>query len=178
MNKFKLLLVILFCPLFLFSQTIPKDIGVYRYERNSIIYEFLYSPCLKSMLDDYFGNKGLNRMDLEELCSLKGVFHSKINGEYAGAFGVNAPIVDSTNKFIYINDHIKDFLPTFITAVLYHEMFHQLLPTVKHCTGNRCPYIFKNGDGINIENVIKTFDEYEKDRYFKHLYLLQKQVNN
>jgi hypothetical protein len=167
MKKLTLLLLTPLFSFFLFSQT--SEISTYTYEYNHIIYEFEYSTCLKPMLDEYFNNKEVDKLDLTELCNLKGVFHSKITGQHTGAYGINMVMYGGPERVIFINIVTPHYLPTFISATLYHEMYHQFLPTLGHCEGKCCPYILKSGDNIEIEDVIKTFNKYEKKKYFKYI---------
>ena len=179
MKKFSLLLIILFTSL-VFSQTEPVinfiPIYIYTYEDDSTIYEFEYSACLKPMLDDFFSNKRLSKLDLTNLCNLKGIYHSIIEGYYAGAYGINQPIHGTSYSNILINTLIPEYLPTFLTAILYHEMYHQFLPTVEHCKSKCCHYIFKDGSTVTIEHLIKTFDASEKRKYFKYIRRKQRQL--
>ena len=147
----------------------------YSYEQDGTTYQFKYTACLKPFIEEYFSNtEKLKHMDLELLGNLVAIYHMSMLGPFSDFYGINTPPLDGCT-YIYINsDKVQHAFPTFLTAVLYHELYHQFFPGEGHCQGSVCPYILRAGEFIKPEVVVRNFNDYEKKKYFDYIIKRQK----
>jgi len=140
---------------------------------NNKVYSFEYSPILKQHLDEWFSNAEKMNMEICVLEKLGGVFWSnQITFYTKPSFGLALMFKDSP-MLVLVDDNIPTYLPTFINAVLYHELAHLFTKNNRH-PKHGVPYILQDGKNIKIENVIKTWNDEAKIEYFQYLKLKMK----
>lgn len=170
-KKIILLLLILFISTTALTQ--QKSYQTYTVESNGETYSFLYTRGIKPFLDDFFLHPRLSQIDLSALKTFRGIFVSKdINIFAFGSFGVTVYATETQDSFIIISPHIPSYVPTFKQMIVYHEFYH-LLTRARHCTGTECPYVLQSGQYIDIEKVIRTFSDDEKDEVMRHIVEIQ-----
>lgn len=83
------------------------------------------------------------------------------------AWGITVPL-ENGQKMIVISADIPPYIPTFRNAVVYHELYHAL-GNFEHCDSVLCPYILMSGGSIEVEEVIKTWNDEAKEEYFNYI---------
>lgn len=147
-----------------------SQIGEYTVKYGDSIHKFPYSEDMGVFIDDFFTQALINGYDIKNISDLRCVF---LIENIEKAFGKKAhgfTMIDREDKkSVFVDYYIPRYLPTLISAVFYHEMFHVLVNPKGHCYGIFCPYILRGGEYINIEEVIRIWDDDAKKEYFQYL---------
>ncbi len=148
-------------------------------------YSFEYTPSLKSILDDFFEGLDDHNISIDVFENFKGIYVTSDMYRITGysLFGVN--LHRDGHTYILLNNDIPRYLPSFMSALVYHEFYHFLLKRPHHCSIREpsflesvkevfngypeCPYILQAGVDINIEQVIKDWGEETKKEYFLYI---------
>ena len=192
---FKILIGIVF--IFTFS----GDMQAQRYSFNEIVTvvqgDSIYKVEIHKGLTKYFNemiDKMLeNNVDLSRLSDFEGMYIYGNLHRYVGyeVWGVSVRN-DDQKDFIYISNIMPQYLPTFVSAIIYHEFYH-FLTKQGHCIMDdvedsyfdklfnyfndndlTCPYVMQSGDKINVEVVIKEWNEHAKDYFVEYIKKQQK----
>lgn len=166
-------IIILLIALFIGISNINAQYFTFNVKYKDSTYSFKYSPILKKHLDEYFGNANKMKLDLSNLEKLDGILWSNNIFFYTRPLVGITPLPEAGENFILISDNIPKYLPTFINAVVYHELSHFIMDNNKHCISG-CPYILQEGKYINIEKVICSWNNIAKIEYFMYLKLKMK----
>lgn len=128
---------------------------------------------LEDSLDKLFEGLKEKDIDLSFFCDFQGIYMTSFKFSYPsfnGIFGFTNFYYQSDKAFIALNsDNLTTYLPSFTEVLLYHEMFHFLLPHVSHTEHVSEPYITSAGYYIDIENAVKIWDDSEKKKYFSFI---------
>jgi len=130
-------------------------------------------PYFKEMLT----RMRVNGVDLSRLSEFEGMYIYGNMYQYLGydAWGICKLNKGDGKDYIYISDGMPTYLPTFISAIVYHEFYHctqddnfwsTILKYFQNCG---CPYVMQSGDKINVEVVVKTWDEEAKQKFIEYL---------
>ena len=175
----KLLWILLLAPLLSYGQY-TED---YELKIDDSVYTFDYTPSIKFILDDFFQGIKEYGIPLDRFKDFKGIHVTERMMYYTGtnAWGVT----DLSNGVILLNGEIPRYLPLFMSAVIYHEMYHFYLDRPYHCIipestilnvieeffkgFPECPYTLQDGYNIEIEKVIQNWGDDEKEEYFRFI---------
>lgn len=139
------------------------------------------SRCLLPYVNKFFLDPNIKCLNIGELKNLLYILHSTHLFDMPignDVYGVTYRHDRTKKTAIVIHTSVPHFLPTFLEVVILHEIYHALHMNLGHCKGSECPYILLSGDKIDIETVIKTFDDKAKQKYFDYLLKLQVDKNN
>lgn len=138
---------------------------------DTTVYTFKAPVELIDDLDEYFERARKHNIDLSNVANLQGIYlvdfsKSSILKEYDGNFGVSL----KDECIIGINRaNIPRYLPTFLNAVMYHELWHFIPEAYFHSTFITSPTVTRGGEHINVEDLISTWRERSKEEYFEYL---------
>lgn len=180
MKKSTLLLALLFS-LFTYSQNYKE----YRLEVNDSVYTFNYTPSIKFILDDFFEGCEKYKVPLDRFSRLEGIYVVVDMKSLTGKDFFWITFLEKEKDFILLNNNIPLYLPTFMSAIIYHEFYHFILIKPGHCIIERstisgiveeffkgypkCLYVLQGGSNINIEKIIREWDDKSKKEYFLYL---------
>ena len=176
MKKLILLVLILLFSLSIYSQIYEE----YRLEVKDSVYIFNYTPSLKFILDDFFEGCEKYKIPLDRFSRFEGIYVVITMRSLVGI-----TIFGEEKDLILVNNNIPIYLPTYMSAVIYHELYHFISKKLDHCivykpsisgaVGDffkgypKCLYILQGGNNINIEKVIKQWGDKSKKEYFLFL---------
>ncbi len=154
----------------LYNTTSFAQDPIYTVKVKDTCYSFNYSEELKDPLDDFFKHAQLYSYPMDSISNLHGIYRTNVIYYYTGTNAAGLTMLSRDFKdFIFINENIELYLPTFIESILYHEFYHLLANNKDHCSDIFCPYILQDGRAIDVEKVIRTWNEDSKKEYFEYL---------
>ena len=127
------------------------------------------SYCLAPLINEYLKKCALYGIDASNILELDFIPHMDTKLVYnKNLFGVTN--FGGKNSHVVIDLSVQHHTPTFLKAVLYHELYHALFKKEGgHLGPNQRPYILRRGRYVIPETVIKTFDKKAEDEYFKFI---------
>lgn len=128
-------------------------------------------------LDNYFFEASENNVNIDVIQKLKGIylchFDISLPTYMQNNFGLTLDLKTGERVILVNVSLIPFYLPTFLDAVVYHELYHHLLDTGDHVKNT--PYVLRDGEFNNPEVLIKTWNSDSKEEYFN--YIKQQQEN-
>lgn len=174
-------LLLLFFSLFTYSQKYEE----YRLENKDTTYVFNYTPSLKFILDDFFEGCQEYDIPLDRFSRFEGIYATENMKIFTGRDFFGLTFFGEKKDFILVNNKIPGYLPTFMSAVVYHELYHFILKSHYHCIIKnpgisgvvkefvkgypKCLYVLQGGRDINIEKIIREWGDESKKEYFLFL---------
>lgn len=181
--------------LILFTISLSGSISAQRYttnetyqvKQNDSIYTFQTHFQLIPYLDDLFENLLDANVDISRLKNFEGIFiYQNLSAYYGWAVWGLYERGFFQEDVIYISSELQPYLPTFVSAIIYHEFYH-LFSQAGHCIKDDtdesmmqslidyfkgftdCPYILQSGDKIDPEVVIRFWNKVSKQDYIRYL---------
>lgn len=151
----------------------------YSLKTKDTTYVFNYEPSIKFILDEFF--EGCRKYDipLDRFIDLDGIYIVPNFKPFGSTFFRKGKDV------ILITNDIPIYLPTFMSAIIYHELYHFISENRYHCIIRpynfssyieeflrgypECLYLLQDGSNINIEKIIREWNEDAKKEYFLFL---------
>lgn len=184
MRKIILLIVFAVFATLLTAQTKENDTIInfeyIEYKAGDVVNKIAVTKRLAPIFNEWLEEAYNNNVDLSALSKLDGIYFMSFKKYFPkdNSFGVTRFLSGDMQNLITLNtDAIPFYLPSFLEAILYHELYHSMFPLEGHVScdkENDDVFFLRAGGNINIENVIKKWGCDLKQNYWNYI----KELNN